>query len=204
MRRLVTGLVLALGAAGCAAATQVDGGEGESLRSGAAEADVRFMQHMLVHHAQALEMTALVAPRSEWRGLHLLAERIEVSQQDEIAMMERWLRERKEDVPNWRGQHAGHGGGNGDHAHMPGMLTPEQLERLAAAQGADFDRLFLEYMIQHHQGALVMVAELFAAPGAAQEAETFQIASEIDADQRVEIERMRRLRGAMPAGAERR
>jgi uncharacterized protein (DUF305 family) len=144
-------------------------------------ADVRFMQGMIGHHAQALEMSALVPSRSRSEDMRLLALRIEVSQEDEIKMMQRWLEVRGQDVP-------------GLHAHgatlMPGMLTAEEMNRLAAAKGAEFDRLFLEGMIKHHDGALVMVRELFSTPGAGQESEIFAFTSDVDADQRMEIERM--------------
>jgi uncharacterized protein (DUF305 family) len=147
-------------------------------------ADVKFMQGMIGHHAQALEMTALVPSRSERAGMKLLAQRIEVSQADEIKMMQEWLKARGQEVP---GPHAHHAHGA---TLMPGMLTAEQMTRLAAAKGDEFDRLFLEYMIQHHAGALTMVKELLATPGAGQEADVFAFASDVDADQRMEIERM--------------
>lgn len=157
-------------------------------------ADARFMREMIGHHQQALEMAALVPGRTARNDLRLLAERITVSQQDEIAMMQRWLRARGEAVPqaDGHGAHHAHHAGT-DSAAMPGMATPEEMARLAAASGAEFDRLFLELMIRHHQGALAMVAQLFATPGAAQESQIFSVASEVDADQRMEIDRMRSL-----------
>jgi uncharacterized protein (DUF305 family) len=147
-------------------------------------ADVRFMQGMIGHHAQALEMTALLPGRTSSDGMRKLAQRIEVSQADEIKMMEEWLRRRGEPLPD---PHAHHAPGA---TLMPGMLTAEQMGRLSAARGVDFDRLFLESMIKHHEGALTMVENLFAAPGAGQESEIFAFASDVDADQRMEIERM--------------
>jgi uncharacterized protein (DUF305 family) len=164
------------------------------------EADVRFMRGMIAHHAQALAMTSLVPTRSTREDIRRLAERIEVSQRDEIAMMGRWLETRGEEVPSLDA-HSGHHGAGGQHARMPGMLTREELARLAAATGPEFDRLFLESMIRHHEGALAMVAELLASEGAAQEPEIFQFASEVDADQRMEITRMRGMLSAPPAGA---
>ena len=152
-------------------------------------ADVRFMQGMIGHHAQALEMTALLASRSGSEDMRKLAERIEVSQADEIKMMQEWLRGRGQPLPD---PHAHHKSGA---ALMPGMLTAEEMGRLAAAKGARFDRLFLEFMIKHHEGALTMVRELFETPAAGQESEIFAFASDVDADQRMEIERM----GAMLA-----
>jgi uncharacterized protein (DUF305 family) len=147
-------------------------------------ADVRFMQGMIGHHAQALEMAALLPTRTSRDEMRLLARRIEISQADEIEMMREWLRSRGEGAPEAHAHHA-HGA-----ALMPGMLTPEEMGRLAAATGVEFDRLFLEFMIKHHAGALVMVEELFAQPGAGQEPEMFAFASDVDADQRMEIERM--------------
>jgi uncharacterized protein (DUF305 family) len=166
------------------------------------EADARFLRDMIGHHAQALEMTELVPGRAARADLRLLAERIAVSQKDEIATMERWLRSRGEPVPSADAHQHAHGAG--DHAGMPGMATPEEMARLAASTGAEFDRLFLELMIRHHEGALTMVAELFAAPGGGQDPEIFQLASDVDADQRAEIARMRRLQnGSAPAAPRR-
>jgi uncharacterized protein (DUF305 family) len=142
------------------------------------------MQGMIGHHAQALEMTALVPSRTESDGLRKLALRIEVSQADEIRAMQDWLRARGGRLPD---PHAHHAPGA---ALMPGMLTSAEMARLAAARGAEFDRLFLEFMIKHHDGALIMVKDLFATPGAGQEADVFEFASEVDADQRMEIDRM--------------
>jgi uncharacterized protein (DUF305 family) len=163
-------------------------------RPGHTEADVRFMQAMLVHHAQALEMTGLVPERTEREDIRLLARRIEVSQVDEIAQMQSWLEARGEAVPNVSPTGGHHHHHHGHHGHdMPGMLTPEQLARLAQATGDEFDRLFLEFMIFHHEGAILMVEELFATEGAGQESEIFQFASHVDSDQRIEIARMRRM-----------
>lgn len=152
------------------------------------EADVGFMQGMIPHHAQALDMGALVAERTASEDIRLLARRIEISQKDEIAMMRRWLEARGQQVP---GEHAHHT--MGDDALMPGMLTAADMAKLAATRGADFDRLFLESMIRHHQGALTMVSQLFASPGAGQESEMYFFASHVDADQQIEIMRMRRM-----------
>ncbi|MFL5384010.1 MAG: DUF305 domain-containing protein [Longimicrobiaceae bacterium] len=164
------------------AAVQADTG-----RRGYSPADVHFMQGMIGHHAQALEMTSLVADRSRRADLRLLAERIQLSQQSEIAAMQNWLRTRGEPVPCLE---PGHQHGGMEHMLMPGMASPEQMARLAAATGAEFDRLFLETMIRHHQGALTMVAELLSTPGSGQEPELFRLASDVDADQRAEIARM--------------
>jgi uncharacterized protein (DUF305 family) len=147
-------------------------------------ADVRFMQGMIGHHAQALEMAALVPSRSRSEDLRRLALRIDVSQRDELQMMQEWLVRRGEALPD---PHAHH------HARrlMPGMLTASQMQALAAAEGSAFDRLFLEGMIRHHGGALTMVKDLFATPGGGQEPEIFDFASDVEADQAMEIARMR-------------
>ena len=152
------------------------------LRSTAAE--VSFMQRMIAHHAQALEMTALLAARTSREDMQLLGRRIHLSQADEIEMMREWLNARGVPLPD------GHGPHSHDGAVMPGMLTAEEMRRLADATGREFDRLFLELMIKHHEGALLMVDELFAAPGAGQQSEIFTFASDVETDQRIEIDRM--------------
>jgi uncharacterized protein (DUF305 family) len=157
----------------------------------AAEPDARFVRGMIAHHAQALRMTALVPARSEADDMRLLAERIEVSQRDEIARMQQWLRARGEPAPDPGAPHAQHGA----HAEalMPGMLTPEELARLEAATGVPFESLFLELMIRHHEGALTMVRDLAATDGALQDSELDAFARDVNADQSAEIRRMRAL-----------
>ncbi|SDH14616.1 DUF305 domain-containing protein [Nonomuraea jiangxiensis] len=155
------------------------------------DADVRFMQGMIRHHAQALEMTGLVAGRTESTGLPRFAKRIEVSQRDEMDLMVNWLRERMQQVPSVDSGHA-HSGG----ALMPGMLTEAQLAELRAAKGEQFDRLFYQYMIQHHTGALRMVEQLYTEKGG-MEPEIDQFATHVDSDQRIEITRMRQLLAAL-------
>jgi len=147
-------------------------------------ADVEFMQGMIGHHAQAVEMVELLKTRTRRDDMKMLGLRIEVSQVDEIRMMQHWLEARGQGVPD---EHAHH---QHDAALMPGMLTPEAMARLAAASGAAFDRLFLEGMMSHHEGALVMVHDLFASPGAGQDSEIFAFASDVEADQKMEIDRM--------------
>ena len=149
-----------------------------------AEADVKFMQGMISHHAQALEMTALVAARSGRDAMRRLAQRIELSQEDEIAMMQEWLRSRGQAVSAMDAHHAA------GWEPMPGMLTKAESDRLAAARAVEFDRLFLELMIKHHQGALTMVEGLLAQRGAAQDSQLFAFTSEITSDQSMEIDRM--------------
>jgi uncharacterized protein (DUF305 family) len=152
-------------------------------------ADIKFMQGMIGHHAQALEMVELLKTRSRRDDMKKLALRIELSQDDEINMMQRWLEVRGQQVPNRTAMHA-HGA-----MLMPGMLTEDEMKQLAEANGAEFDRLFLEGMIKHHGGALAMVADLLNTPGAAQESDVFAFVSDVEADQRMEIDRM----GAMLA-----
>jgi uncharacterized protein (DUF305 family) len=150
----------------------------------ATAADVKFMQGMIHHHAQALDMTELLTQRSQDPDMKKLGLRIHVSQTDEIKMMQHWLEVRGQDAP---GRHAHHMPGA---VPMPGMLTADEMTRLASASGPAFDRLFLEGMIKHHGGAIVMVQELFATPGAGQQSEIFAFASDVEADQKMEIERM--------------
>ena len=159
------------------------------------QADVEFMQGMIMHHAQAIEMTALISSHTENKDLRSLGARISSSQSDEIKFMKRWLAVRGEPIsmampsmpdpkmPDMASM---------DHPVrpmplMPGMLTPEQMGALRKAKGAEFDRLFLTGMIQHHNGALIMVKDLFDTPGAGQDAELFNFATDADNTQRAEI-----------------
>ena len=157
----------------------------------ATEADIRFMQGMIHHHAQALDMTDLIEARTNDPDMRKLGLRIHVSQTDEIKMMQRWLQARGQEAPDPRAHHDMAGmPGMDDPVMMPGMLTHADMARLAAAKGAEFDRLFLEGMIRHHGGALTMVKELFATPGAGQQSDIFAFASDVVADQQAEIDRM--------------
>lgn len=160
------------------------------------QADVDFMQGMIAHHAQALVMTEMTPTRAVSDRFMSLSERITVSQVSEIAMMQNWLRTRGEAVPSTDATHHHHMG-DGVSMMMPGMLTEDQLAEMRSATGLEFERLFLTYMIGHHEGALVMVAELFAQDGAAQETDVFQFASDVDSDQRMEIRRMREMLASM-------
>jgi len=146
-----------------------------------AKADVEFMQGMIMHHAQAVEMTALIASHTENKDLRSLGARISSSQIDEIKFMKRWLVARGESISMSMPDMPGHT------MLMPGMLTPEQMEALRNAKNAEFDRLFLTGMIQHHGGALTMVKDLFDAPGAGQDAEVFDFATDADNVQPAEI-----------------
>jgi uncharacterized protein (DUF305 family) len=154
------------------------------------QADVEFMQGMIMHHAQAVEMTALIASHSENKELRLLGDRISRSQTDEIKFMKRWLAVRGEATSMPMGKMDMSGAkGSAEHpmALMPGMLTPEQMEALRKAMGAEFDHLFLTGMIQHHNGALTMVKDLFDTAGAGQDADIFNFATDADNTQRAEI-----------------
>jgi uncharacterized protein (DUF305 family) len=147
-------------------------------------ADVQFMQGMIGHHQQAIEMAELLATRTGDDAMRKLGRRIEISQADEIHMMQQWLTGHHQAVPDEHTMHM-HGA-----TLMPGMLTPDEMEHLASAKGPTFDRLFLEGMIKHHGGALTMVADLFSHAGAAQDPDVFNFVSDVDADQRAEIARM--------------
>lgn len=176
----------------------------DSARMSYTDADVRFMTGMIGHHAQALVMADLAGTHDASPAIRTLAARITNAQKDEIATMQQWLRERGEPVPEVHIdglQLMVHGA---EHAHMmPGMLTQEELEALDRTRGAAFDRLFLESMIRHHQGAVTMVHELFATDGAAQDEAVFKFASDVQVDQTTEVARMQRMLEAMSAAGAR-
>ena len=151
------------------------------------QADVGFMQGMIMHHSQAVEMTALIASHTENKDLRLLGARISSSQSDEIKFMQRWLAARGERVAMVKPGMPGMDMSREPMAPMPGMLTPEQMETLRKARGAAFDHLFLTGMIQHHNGALTMVKYLFDTAGAGQDADLFNFATDADNTQRAEI-----------------
>lgn len=163
-----------------------------------AAADISFMQGMIMHHSQAVEMTDLLRTRSHNKDLQALGKRISISQTDEMKFMQQWLEERGQPVSM---QHSHMGDmKNGDpmsHMHMdsmplmPGMLSPQQMKALEQARGASFDHLFLTGMIQHHTGALVMVQDLVNTPGAGQDSVLFDFATDVDNTQRAEINIMR-------------
>ena len=159
-------------------------------------ADVHFMSGMIGHHAQAVLMAGWAPTHGASPAVRGLCARIAVGQTDEIAFMQRWLRERHEVVPP--ADPRGHVMPGMDQPMlMPGMLTPPQLAQLDSARGREFDRLFLLFMIQHHQGAIAMVRDLFDAPGALMDDVIFKYASDINADQTTEIDRMGRMLGAL-------
>lgn len=162
-------------------------------------ADVDFMQGMIMHHSQAVEMTALMPSRTHNKKLLAFGKKISVSQTDEIKFMQQWLSDRGKAVPADHDMmaHMGHMQGHMDMSMdmssmpmMPGMLTPEQMKALAKANGAEFDRLFLTGMIQHHTGALIMVKDLFNTPAAGQDGQLFDFATDVDNTQTAEIKIM--------------
>ena len=159
--------------------------------------DVEFMQGMIMHHAQAVEMTALIESSTQNKELRLLGARISSSQSNEIEFMKRWLTARGEPVslamPEMPGMDM-----SKQPMLMPGMLTPKQMEALKKAKGAEFDQLFLTGMIQHHGGALIMVKDLFDTAGAGQDAELFNFTTDIDSGQRAEIRIMESMLEALP------
>ena len=185
MKRL---FFVVLATAACASATTHQATVSPSYTA----ADVQFVSGMIGHHAQAIQMAGWAPSHGASPSVRVLCERIVVAQNDEIAFAQRWLREHNEVVPP--ADPRGHVMPGMDHPMlMPGMLTPEQMAQLDAARGREFDRLFLKGMIQHHQGALTMVAQLLAAPGAAQDGPIFRFAADVNADQTTEIDRMTRM-----------
>jgi len=151
------------------------------------QADVEFMQGMIMHHAQAVEMTALIPSHTENKDVRSLGARISSSQSDEIKFMRRWLASRGEATSMAMPGMSDMNKSGEPMALMPGMLTPEQMEALRNAKGPEFDKLFLRGMIQHHNGALIMVKDLFDTAGAGQDAELFNFATDVDSGQRAEI-----------------
>ncbi|MDQ3698424.1 MAG: DUF305 domain-containing protein [Gemmatimonadota bacterium] len=217
-RLMAAGLVSSLALVACSGATRaptragVEPGAGDrAILTPAAQAradsgrppytaaDVRFMSGMVPHHAQALLMAGWAPTHGASPAVRILSERMVVGQRDEIAFMQRWLRERREPVPDADASHYMMPGM--DHPRlMPGMLTAEQLTQLERARGPEFDRLFLTFMIQHHEGAIIMVEQLFSAHGAAQDHDVFRFASDLNADQTTEMDRMRTMLAALPSG----
>lgn len=172
----------------------------DSAKMNFVQADVDFMTMMITHHAQALIMSDLAPKNGASPEIQILSSRIINAQKDEIATMQRWLRDRDQPVPEVHidglnlmihGVGMDHMGHNMDHSNMVGMLSPAQLEELAAAKGNEFDRTFLKYMIQHHLGATSMVSDLIATDGAVQDEAAFRLATDINVDQVTEIRRMK-------------
>lgn len=159
------------------------------------KADVEFMQGMIPHHAQAVKMCTMAPTHAGKREVKLMCERMLISQRDEIHMMRVWLIDRAQYVPPPDATHhkMTMAGGMAHDMLMPGMLSDEEMAKLDKARGADWDRMFLNAMIKHHQGAIKMVEDLLASPGAAQGDDIYAFASDVFADQTAEIERMQKL-----------
>jgi uncharacterized protein (DUF305 family) len=197
-------------AAGGGDAAAIAKARADSARYPYTAADVHFMSAMIAHHAQAIVMAGWAPSHGASPSVRTLAERIINAQRDEIATAQRWLRDRRQPVPDagYAGMtmamdssmgaghaHAGHDMGRD--MMMPGMLSEAQLKELDAARGAEFDRLFLTFMIRHHRGAVTMVKELFATDGAAQDETVFKFASDVNVDQTTEIQRMQKMLAAV-------
>src|SRR6266487_5511548 len=191
-----TSLLMVIATAACTTATTHQAtvspaaqARADSGRPPYTAADVHFVAGMIGHHAQAIQMAGWAPSHGANPSVRVLCERIVVAQNDEIVFAQRWLREHGEYVPP--ADPRGHiMQGMDQPMLMPGMLTPEQMAQLDAARGPEFNRLFLTFMIQHHQGAITMVQQLLAVPGAAQDGPIFRFASDVNADQTTEINRM--------------
>ena len=171
----------------------------DSVRHPYTAADVDFMSHMIGHHAQALVMAGWAPTHGANASVRTLAERIINAQQDEIATMQRWLGDRGKPVPEARptGMKMMMNGVQHEML-MPGMLTEAQMKQLDQARGPEFDRLFLTFMIGHHQGAVTMVKQLLAVPAAGQDDDVFRFVADVNVDQTTEIDRMRSMLAAAP------
>jgi uncharacterized protein (DUF305 family) len=200
-RQITAVLVVGLALAACSSASRqvtplspIARARADSARHPYTAADVSFMSHMIGHHAQAIVMAGWAASHGASPSVRTLAARIINAQRDEIAFMQQWLRNRLQPVPGTNGMDMAmpSPGAPGD-TLMPGMLTEAQMHQLDQARGAEFDRLFLTFMIQHHGGAVVMVHNLFGSIGAAQDEIVFKLASDINVDQTTEIARMERM-----------
>jgi uncharacterized protein (DUF305 family) len=194
------GLLMGLTLLGSGSAAQAQSGV-DSARLRYVAADVAFMSGMIHHHAQAVLMAGWAPSHGASQAIRALCERIVVGQRDEIALMQRWLRDRHETVPDGDASHDMMPGMDPS-SMMPGMLTADQLAQLDRARGPEFDRLFLTFMIQHHQGAIVMVDKLFGSQGAGEEEIVFRFASDVYADQTTEIDRMQKMLAVLPAGGQ--
>jgi uncharacterized protein (DUF305 family) len=186
-------------AAGHGDLSAIDHARADSTRHPYTEADVRFMSHMIGHHAQAIVMGGWAPTHGAGSSVRTLALRIINSQQDEIATMQRWLGDRNQTVPEARPAGMKMMMNGVEHEMlMPGMLTDDQMKQLDDARGPEFDRLFLTFMIQHHRGAVSMVKELFGSYGAAQDETVFKFASDVNVDQSTEIARMEKMLAGLP------
>jgi uncharacterized protein (DUF305 family) len=171
----------------------------DSLRRPYTTADIDFMSGMIGHHSQAVKMAGWAESHGASKSLQIFAARIATGQTAEIGLMQQWLKERNQPVPepDPRGMKMMMGGME-HYMMMPGMLTEAQMAQLDAARGVEFDRLFLTFMMQHHHGAISMVDSLFNTPGAAQDEIVFKFANDVQADQNTEIDRMQQMLDALP------
>ena len=163
-------------------------------------ADIDFMSGMISHHAQAIAMARWAPTHGASSAVQALAGRIINAQLDDIALMQQWLADRRQPVPEPDPNGMKMIMNGVEHVHlMPGMLTPAQMRELDAARGADFDELFLTFMIQHHRGAVEMVKELLATNGAAQDPTVFKFSNDVSVDQSTEIDRMQKMLFGTPS-----
>lgn len=209
IKRIAAGLLACWGLAVCAApapaaaqaspmgdAAAIAKARADSARYPYTRADIDFMTGMIGHHAQAIVMAGWAPSHGASPSVRTLCERIINAQQDEIRLMQRWLGDRSQPVPEPVGDGMSVKLNGVVHQHdmmMPGMLTMDQMQELDAARGTEFDRLFLKYMIQHHQGAITMVKKLFDTDGAAQDELVFKFASDVNVDQTTEVARMQQM-----------
>lgn len=186
-------------AAGQAAMTPVEMARRDSIRRPYTVADIEFMSGMIGHHAQAVKMAAWAESHGASRSLQIFCGRVAMGQTAEIGLMQQWLKDRNQSVPeaDARGMKMKMGGME-HFMIMPGMLTEAQMAQLDSSRGVNFDRLFMTYMIQHHKGAITMVDTLFNTPGAGQDEIVFKFANGVYADQTTEIERMEQMLAALP------
>jgi len=205
--RLITLSVLTVGLAfiGTRASAQVQATQAgieqarkDSIRRPYTAADIEFMSGMIGHHAQAVQMAKWAESHGAIKGVQIFCGRIATAQTAEIGLMQQWLAERRQPVPEAdpRGMKMDMGGTEHFMA-MPGMLTEEQMKQLDASRGTDFDRLFLTFMVQHHRGAIQMVEKLFGTPGAGQDEIVFKFANDVQVDQSTEIDRMMQMLEAL-------
>jgi len=181
-------------------ATGIEQARVDSLRRPYTAADIEFMSGMIAHHAQAVKMAGWAESHGASKSLQIFCGRIAMGQSAEIGLMQAWLRDRRQPVPepDPRGMKMSMGGME-HFMIMPGMLTEAQMAQLDSARGQTFDRLFLTYMIQHHRGAIAMVDSLFATPGAGQDEIVFKFANDVQADQNTEIDRMEQMLETLPS-----
>jgi uncharacterized protein (DUF305 family) len=205
--RLITFSVLTvgLGVIGTSASAQVQATQAgieqarkDSVRRPYTAADIEFMSGMISHHAQAVQMAKWAESHNASKSVQIFCGRVATAQTAEIGLMQQWLAERRQPVPDAdpRGMKMDMNGMTHFMA-MPGMLTEEQMKQLDAARGTDWDRLFLTFMVQHHRGAIQMVDKLFGTPGAGQDEIVFKFANDVQVDQSTEIDRMMQMLEAL-------